>query len=439
MAGKSVVDGITEAFIFDTQHRMQRDEDGQRLQHYCEPFKRPLPSREEVIEVCEALQATTPTNFATVLKECPKVMVLRHAVRQKINRYLAINHANQGFETPRRIVLWRSYDIMTTVDRLQVPLRDFPALNNALADVPAKKTEGIEGWCYFFEGIEYVFIDSENPEVGRSRNSWATGVKLVVDENEEDDDLTRPYRVLKYPPKAIVVRPHDIHVGRACCDEHGLVPEGCIVVQAITTKAFNVTLPDAVTISTQDGHTSLKTFKVKRRGIPLGDGYAVTDYFVQGMTFGNNPWLLHLVPPTDGRKNDDEGTLTRASILVAMSRYPLWSKVRLLAPLWTNPQEKAAVLDMFVKAATMGPDLIAFLERLRDLGAATARKHHQLATTLLPAVELANTARQRAAQSAQHNNGMQQIHVGVKEVMWLVTAPSRCKLLACRATHLYTL
>ena len=393
MGGKRVVDGISEAFIFDTQHRMQRDEDGQRLQRFCEPFKQPSPTREQVVEVCEALQASTPTDFTQVLKECPKVMVLRHAVRQKINRFLAINHANQGFESPRRIVLWRSHDVMTTLDGYQAPLRDHPQLNEALADMPAKKTKDIEGWCYFFEGIEYVFIDSNTPEVGRARNSWATGVKLVVDENEGEDDLSRPYRVLKYPP---IVRPHDVQVGTDCCDADGLVPEGCIPIQAITTETFEVPLPEPTTIHTPDGPKTITTVKVRRRGIPLGDGYAVTDYFVQGMTFGNNPWLLHLAPPPDSGRDKDDGRLTRASILVAMSRYPLWSRVRLLAPLWTSTADKAAVLDTFVKAATLGPDLIAFLDRLRSHGAATARRHSLLAASLAPAVALAAAARLRA-------------------------------------------
>ena len=398
MEGKAIAEGITEVYRFKTQHRMAQDADGQRLQTYCEPFKTANPARGAVAAVCDALQAATPRNFTPVLKECPKVVVLRHIVRQKVNRYLAINHANQGFDTPRRMIVWRSYDMLLVPGREPTALRNFPVLNAAVAEEVAKKTGGMEGWCYFFEGIDYVFIDSDCPEIGRAKNCWCTGVKIVLDDQEPEDDHTRPYRLLSFPPKAFIVRPHDLDVGDTCCDDDGLVPRGCIAVKATTTtKPINLTLPSPYTITTPTGPVTLQSLQIKRTGIPLGDGYAVTDYFVQGMTFGLKPWMIHLTPTPDHCLGDDEGNLQRASVLVTLSRHPLWSKVRPLAPLWTSLAEREAVINLFVQAASMGPDLVAFLARLEECGQRTHTKHAALRAVIAPAVAVAAAVRRARA------------------------------------------
>ncbi len=402
------MEGINEVYRFKTQHRMAQDADGRFLQTCCEPFKEPTPTRQAIAAVCDALQAATPTDFSPILKECPKVVVLRHSIRQKINRYLAVNHANQGFDAPRRLVVWRSYDVLEIPNYQPCALSMFPALNAAVAEAPGKKTGGIEAWCYFFEGIDYVFIDSERPEIGRAKNCWCTGVKIVLDPNEPVDDPTRPYRLLSFPPRAVIVRPHDMDVGTTCCDDEGLVPPGCIPVMKVNLRTgIDLPLPIPYTIDTPSGPVVLTSVHIKRSGIPLGDGYAVTDYFVQGMTFGMKPWMVHLTPTPDHCLGDDDGNLQRPGILVTLSRHPLWSRVRPIAPLWTHAAERESVINTFANAATMGADLVAFLARLEQQGALTHMKFAALRAVIAPAVAAADAARRARAVNMIPARGVQ--------------------------------
>jgi hypothetical protein len=48
---------------------------------------------------------------------------------------------------------------------------------------------------------------------------------------------------------------------------------------------------------TNAAEQQVTTLKASRCGFPLAEGYAVSDYFMQGLSFGDDPWLLHLVPP----------------------------------------------------------------------------------------------------------------------------------------------
>jgi hypothetical protein len=94
---------------------------------------------------------------------------------------------------------------------------------------------------------------------------------------------------------------------------------------------------------------------------------------MQGMTFGKEPWLLHLnMPPNN--------VLLRASIYVVLTRYTEWDDIHLLAPLWTNAVEELAIKQAFHDAATFTHSgdqaLLQEWERLEQLDADTRYLHH---------------------------------------------------------------
>ena len=111
------------------------------------------------------------------------------------------------------------------------------------------------------------------------------------------------------------------------------------------------------------------TLHFKRTGVPLGDAYAVTDYFAQGMSFGTACWLLDLVPPVDAANRPMR--LKRPSIFVMVSRFRAMTALRLLTPLWATAAEKAKVVQAFYNASAMTDDLKAEVRRLHAAAEAT--------------------------------------------------------------------
>jgi hypothetical protein len=97
----------------------------------------------------------------------------------------------------------------------------------------------------------------------------------------------------------------------------------------------------------------------KRHAFPLGDGFCVTDYFAEGLSFGSYPWLTHLGKP-------DHGHLERASVLVTLTRHRDWDAVLPWSPLWKNGdvEARAEVIKAFERVARPSADLAADLRRL---------------------------------------------------------------------------
>jgi len=88
---------------------------------------------------------------------------------------------------------------------------------------------------------------------------------------------------------------------------------------------------------------------------------------VQGATLTNASWLLHLSPPTDGR-------LSRAAVLVCITRFPNADAVRLLCPLWppdATEDEIDAVVERFRSACVVKPELAAEMRRIKGEAART--------------------------------------------------------------------
>jgi hypothetical protein len=89
----------------------------------------------------------------------------------------------------------------------------------------------------FFPDVRYVFTDNPFPELCYVTNFSCTGVKLILDEAEPPDDLSKPMHILKYPPVAICVKPDGTSIGNLLANLD--VPEGCISVGR-TQKHFKV-------------------------------------------------------------------------------------------------------------------------------------------------------------------------------------------------------
>lgn len=95
----------------------------------------------------------------------------------------------------------------------------------------------------------------------------------------------------------------------------------------------------------------------------------MTDYYCQGASFKNDCWFLHLTPPSQH--------FSRASVLVALTRFASWSKVKSIAPVY-DPRVKDSkdkVIKRFMSAATMDPMLTSELSRLKDLSTKTEAKY----------------------------------------------------------------
>lgn len=192
------------------------------------------------------------------------------------------------------------------------------------------------------------------------KNNFCTGEQLILDPKEPPDDLSTPFRALRYPPIAIIVRPEHSNI-----HEHAVgFNSGCIPILP-RTKTFSVTLPEVPVEGPQ-------TYTVKRTSHTVGDGYAVTDYFVQGTSFKKERWLLHVNPPSRG--------LARATLLVMLTRYRSWDDIYLVCPLWPPGDMRARdeVIDKFLDAVRVDADLLCEMNRLIQADIATRSKYAYL-------------------------------------------------------------
>ena len=106
----------------------------------------------------------------------------------------------------------------------------------------------------------------------------------------------------------------------------------------------------------------MPAFRGSRYMMPLGDGFAVTDYYAQGMSFGDALWMAHLGVP-------DAGPMQRASVLVTLTRFRDWDRVLPWARLWPpgDLARRRVVIDAFVALAKGDPELRHEMARVRDL------------------------------------------------------------------------
>lgn len=213
------------------------------------------------------------------------------------------------------------------------------------------------------QGALYVFTDKIATGAGAVVNATAVGRAIDLDPREPPDDLSQPYRVLRYPPMTVWVEPTEspVPLGDTCGQ---LGPRDCMPVR-LQTAGGTVKFPKDARPTINDIQYDM--WRGKREGFPLGDGFCVTDYYAQGQSFGLDPWLAHLAKPDDGR-------LYRASVLVTLTRFRDWDAVLPWAPLWQTPQQRSSIIDAFQAVARPTPDLRADLQRLVEAEARTFRE-----------------------------------------------------------------
>ena len=308
--------------ILHQQHRFTTStEDGRSLYDLVQLLSRGTqPSLKECAALCDALQtrAIDASQFQCMAStEVPRVVVLRNIVRPLLNAHLTRLQADLA---GKRLVVWRCFD----AGQQSQPLSG--AIKGVLEMLPSNKTGDMPTIQMFYSGIRYKFSQNLFPNVGHVNNNIAIGHALHVDPREADypDDLSKPYRVLRYPPLAVVVKPEGFGAASLRLSSW---PRGCIPVEPQKVR-INLSLPEPTQL--YEGDAELGTsVKVVRRGFPLESASAVTDYFAQGVSFRGEPHLLHLNVPPDGK-------MTRANLLVPVSRPSLYSQLHLLTPMWPH-------------------------------------------------------------------------------------------------------
>ena len=75
-----------------------------------------------------------------------------------------------------------------------------------------------------------TFYDNNIPDLKRVNNMGCTGVKIDLHPDEPPDDLTKPFWVLKYPPKVIHVVPDNTSFGHIAPELSDVIPKGAIPV-----------------------------------------------------------------------------------------------------------------------------------------------------------------------------------------------------------------
>lgn len=346
-------------------------------------------------ELCDALQEKVVADLEALAHLVPRVVCLRNEVRKLFHWRLASMHARHLGVRP---ICWRTRTAQLprarcgTAKGVKRPTKPRKKKNeqeeyssvpdlvvNAVGFLPPEQTEKIPGVQFYFPGCRYLFIDNHAPELGYVNNGECIGRGILLNSGEEDVGEGDVW-FLRRPPIALYVEPAEATVTtaawRSLRAEMPTLPDRCVPVMATWTSEFSVVFPDkkAPDEANQEEQPCLGpfgTWDLVKYGVPIGEGYAVTDFYCQGMNFRDQCWLAHLSPPPDPTG------LTRASVYVTLSRWHSWDDVKLIAPLWTpgNMEERIQVIDKFTKIARLGPELRAQLIRLKDLAVSTKQSH----------------------------------------------------------------
>lgn len=226
------------------------------------------------------------------------------------------------------------------------------------------------GVQYFYPGIPYRFIKSLHPVIGCFNNGSCIGENLVLDSREPDDDMTGAFRVLKYQPKALIVRLLDRKLGKLFGDG---IPEDCVPLFPSTTKTIEFTLDRPMKLYADPmDNTVGNIIKFKRYAFLVDTALTFTDYFAQGVSFRGDPHFLHLgVSGKQGYK--------RANLLVPISRPARLSDLVLLHPLWADGDSAARqrIIDMIRRALKPDMDFETEMKRLDECHSKTVEKHYR--------------------------------------------------------------
>ncbi|KXZ42273.1 hypothetical protein GPECTOR_170g188 [Gonium pectorale] len=310
-------------------------------------------SHDDIVQLCDLYNSRAPSEPDTITD--PYLVLLRHSVRvPALYRLVPLHAAAAGVQ----LLIWRSADF--SPDGTPLPpeyLRYLETIGGPMADF------GLPATGTFFTGIRYYFTTNSHPNAHHLHNNTATGLALLPhpDEPPIPPPSVAPIHVLRYVPRAIIVRPDGAPLGRI--SRLPQLPDDAIAV-----------LPTSKEFTPRTGSSNNQ--RVARWGFPLEPAYAVTDYFAEGDTFRGHNWLAHLCPPPTGGMH-------RATLYVVPTRFTSLDSFRLLCPLWPpgDTQEQRRVLDKFTDLARPIPDLQAEWHRLQRLAAHTAEQLPHLMRT----------------------------------------------------------
>ena len=315
---------------------------------------------EQVGTIADAInaRAVSPQNMPSFLQLKPKALVLRHINRPPLTRTLVSHHASVN---KTRALVWRARDSVAAGGK-KAGKELSPQLMSML-ESSSVHPDKLPAVMYFYPGIPYRFVSNEFPLLGWVNNAKCIGHSIILHEDEPDDPLTGDFRVLHYPPIAIMVS----IVGR---DVTGMfdapVPANCIPVFPKHSATFVVdwsktSMPLKVYKDKNDLATANK-FSVRRTSFPVEPALTFTDFFAQGQSFKGAPHLLHLnIGKTEAYK--------KANILVPVSRPANLSDLKLANPLWPagDTSERARVVKKMANALKPDRHYEAEMERLQHL------------------------------------------------------------------------
>lgn len=396
--GRKLWTEFRECVILKEQHRFGDDADGQALYDIVRKLTHTrnvdgsLLSDDDIASLADTLnnRAISPTDLPGFLKRAPKAVVLRHSIRPVLTKILVLHHAAKANS---RVCLWRASDRASRGKKGKyhlVPLDNiircvyvsnlinyfYPTgAGKPINSFVLQKIEKVAdnetppSIQYFFPGIPYRFLRNLHPVIGCFNNGSCIGDSLVLDDREPDDDMTGDFRVLKYQPKALIVRLPDRKLGKLCGDG---ITEDCIPLFPTNSKVIDFTLDCSMKLYADPRDTTTdKTIKFKRYAFPVDTAITYTDFFAQGVSFRGDPHFLHLgVSEKQGYR--------RANLLVPISRPAVLSDVVLLHPLWPRGDHTARlnIIRLFKKALTPDPDYESEMERLQQLHSNTVSTHY---------------------------------------------------------------
>jgi hypothetical protein len=223
---------VDTVVLLKEQHRFSEATPGgkelynmvRRMWDYSKPF-----DTKDAFDLLDKLQRRVVKNegMDAFLARIPRAIVLRNEVKPTLNITLAFNHA---CHIGQRVVFWRS------MDRDFTTFREFSKqVVDLLNRQESNKTNNMPTFMVFFPGCRYIFPENSFPDICWANNFSCTGVKLLLDPKEAADDLSMPFRTLRYPPVAICVRPDGTSIGKLIQN----VPEHCVPVVR-TRKKFQV-------------------------------------------------------------------------------------------------------------------------------------------------------------------------------------------------------
>lgn len=388
--GRRIWKQINQCFMLKEQHRFSEStESGRELFNIVQLLMSNVELSDKVIgELVDKLNGrypSTPEVMRSLLLQNPKTIVLRNKLKPSLNLLMYKIHASNDNQ---RLIVWNCKDSdkgsmpkfkskskgksskakssQPPSKACTTPVSSYVA--KVLAKMASKDTGDMPTQQFFYPGIEYKFIDNDNPGVGRINNNTCIGKHIVLDDREPDDTGDGEFWQLKYLPKYVFVHPSGHNVGDLHADmvgfEENLLTD-CIAIQ-VKQVCFPLHFTDSkdkphdVPLHANGPRCKFKVgnkINILRFGIPLDGAMAVTDYFAQGVSFKKAIWLLHLKPPSSGK-------MSKANLLVPITRPSLFSDLWLLAPLYTNEVERLEVIRRYKLALKPNDHYIVEMKKL---------------------------------------------------------------------------